>query len=1162
MEFQLLGPLDVVERGRSLLLGGRKQRALLAVLLLHANEVVSRERLIDELWGGAPPATVAKSVHVYVSRLRKQLGEDRLFTRAPGYMLRVEHAELDADRFEGLVAEATLLGPQRALELLREALALWRGPAFGELAYERFAQPEVARLEELRLVALERRLDADLACGHHADVVGELEALVAEYPLREGLQGRLMLALYRCGRQAEALAAFATARSTLVDELGIEPGRGLRELHQGILMQDRGLDLAAPRPADPRRPAFVGREPELADLARCFEAAASGSGRLVLLTGEPGIGKSRLVEEVVVAARARGAQVLVGRCWEAGGAPAYWPWTQALRRYVRGDASGAVAPRLGAQAADLAQILPELRDPAHVPPAEPDGARVRLFDATAGLLRQIAAERPTVLVLDDLHAADQPSLLLLRFVARELGPMGLLVVGAYRDVSPVPGPALVDLLAELTREPVTRRMALCGLSEAEVARYVELTAAGEPAGELAADLYETTDGNPLFVGELVRLLAAGRAGTASREDSRPAIPQSVRDVIGRRLGYLSPACLRAARLACVLGREFPVEALARMHAGAEEELLDALDEAIAERILTEVPGAPGRLRFEHILIRDTLDDGLGAVRRLRLHELAATALEQLHGAQPGPHLAEVARHAVAARDAEKGQRYASAAAAWAIDQLAYEEAARLLRLGLEALELRQPVDPAPRSDLLLAIGDALAKAGDTPEAKVTFLTASDVARTAGLSERLARAALGYGGSCHWQRAGDDRRLVPLLEEALSAVGRTDSPVRAQLLARMAGALRDMPSLEPRATLSAEAVAMARRLGDADTLAYALVARFMAVWGPEIEALVPLADEVSALARDSGAADRALDALTLQSIIAWTMLGQADTSTLDDEYGSLAAQLKQPIHQWQGAMVSAASALFRGELVAAERLMEEARDSGHARSPDADCSYRLAIIVLRREQGRLAEIEPLVRESVAAIPGYRAFPCFVALLECELGRAREARLAFDTFAAGEFAALPRDGEWLFCLSLLSEVAATLADTRAAAVLYRLLLPYAHLNAMAAGEVAIGSVARYLGLLAATTGQWDEAERQLEDAIVANQRMGARPWLAHAREELARVLLARDRPGDRRRAGKLLAAATSAYRELGMAHRVIRRSGSGAEPRAGGAGSAPRTRSRAP
>ena len=241
MDFRLLGPLEVTEHERPLALGGTKPRALVALLLLHANQVVSADRLIDELWGDEPPATAAKSLQVHVSRLRKELGQGRLATRAPGYVLHVDPSELDLARFELLVGEANGADPEARSEKLREALALWRGPALADLTYERFAGPEIARLEELRLAALGERIDADLASGHHTRVVAELESLTQQHPLRERLRGQLMLALYRSARQAEALEAYRAAREELSDQLGLEPSEELRRLERAILRHDPAL---------------------------------------------------------------------------------------------------------------------------------------------------------------------------------------------------------------------------------------------------------------------------------------------------------------------------------------------------------------------------------------------------------------------------------------------------------------------------------------------------------------------------------------------------------------------------------------------------------------------------------------------------------------------------------------------------------------------------------------------------------------------------------------------------------------------------------------------------------------------------------------------------------------------------------------------------------
>jgi DNA-binding SARP family transcriptional activator/tetratricopeptide (TPR) repeat protein len=1120
--------------GSALDLGGQKQRALLALLLLEANRAVSSDRLIEALWEEQPTATAQKALQIYVSQLRKLLGKERVQTQAPGYVLRVEPDELDVVRFQRLQAEGRL----------HEALALWRGPPLAEFAYDRFAQSEIARLEELRLVCLEERIERDLARGRHAALVGELEALSNEHPLRERLLGQLLLALYRSGRQAEALDKYQTSRRVLVEELGIEPGQLLRDLHQQILRQDAALELASmaePASETPRSP-LVGRESEVAELIVGLDDAFAGRGRLFLLAGEPGIGKSRLAEELISQARARGAQVLIGRCWEAGGAPAYWPWVQSLRACVRQTPSAVLGTQLGAGASELAQLLPELREDFPDLPrpsaVEPDVARFRLFEAVSAFLRNVAHVRPLVVVLDDLHAADEPSLLLLRFLSRHLGDSHFLLVGTYRDVDPTVRDPLASTLAELAREQMTKRLELRGLTVTDVARYIELSVGAAPQEELIATIHSETEGNPLFVGEVVRLLAS--EGRLADLDV-PAlwtlgIPQGVREVIGRRVGRLSADCASVLTLAAVLGREFEVDALEQLCDRQGGQLLDVLDEAVAARVLASVPGARGRLRFAHAQIRETLYDQLTSVRKGQLHRRAGDALETVYAHDPEPHLAELAYHffeAAPGGDIEKAVFYARRAGGRALVLLAYEEGARFYELALQALELEQSAKPLERCDLLLALGDALAKSGSTPEAKRTLLAAADLARVAGLAEHLARAAIGYGGRFPWLRAGNDQRLVPLLEEALAALGAEESELRVRLLARLAGALRDQPSVEPRSSISREAVAIARRLGDPETLGYALVSLATATWGPDVNELVEIVDEVKRLADETGDAERMFQWGWLQHII-WMSLGE--TSRLADvaeTHRAVADELKQPSQQWYSTVMRSVLVLFQGDLVEAERLAEKALEIGRrAQSWDADFSYRIMMFALRREQGRLIEVEDLMRRSVEEYVGYRSFRCLVALLDCELGHGSEARAQFDELAASEFGWLPRDGEWLFNLSILAEVSAQLEDGHRAEALYALLLPYAPMNAQVTAEIAIGSVARYLGILAATTERLDDAAGHFEEAIAMNERMGARPWLAHTQHDYARTLLIRRAAGDAQRSAELLAAARRTAEELGM------------------------------
>jgi DNA-binding SARP family transcriptional activator len=840
VEFEVLGSLEVRDGGVALPLGGPRERALLAILIINANELVATERLVDELWGERAPKAAVKTIQVYVSRLRKVLGAETIVTRHPGYVLRLDPARIDLHRFERLAAEggrALAAGDaETAGRQLSEALSLWRGAPLSDFVYEPFAQAHTARLEELRLAALEDRIEADLRCGRSVELVGELQSLAARHPLRERLRAQLMLALYRSGRQAEALDVFSDTRTALVEELGVEPSRALQQLQRSILTQDPTLERPLPQ-TTPRAPGFfVGREAELAALLSALDEARGGRGTIFLLSGEPGIGKSRLADEVAAHATERGVAVLRGRCWEAGGAPAFWPWTQPLAGYVRGADPEELRKLLGRGASELATLLPELRDiVGDVPPTairDPDALRFRQFDAVAGFLRALAArERPLLLVLDDLHAADEPSLLLLQFLARTIADGRVMVIGAYRDTErsvAAPARPLDRLLGDLLGEPTVTQIALAGLRPAGVRDYVELSGGGEPPDGVVEAIHARTAGNPLFVAETVRLLVA--EGRLERTDAERIIPGGVREAIASRLRQLPAEVRTALGVASVLGNEFDPDLVER--AAPADETAAALDHAIGARLVTAAAGAPGLLRFSHGLVRDVLYDALPAPRRRQLHRRFAEELERRRAVDPGPYLAKLAHHFLEAGSIQEGAGYATLAAERAASQLAYEEAARLYGIALDALERAGAPDEGRLCDLLLALGEARARGGDEAGAKESFLRAAEIARRAGMAERLGRAALGYGGRWVWTVMRGDPHIIPLLEEALEALPRVDSALRARLLARLAGGplkAQGDASRARRFALTREAVQTARRLDDPAVLAWALDGRKVAIW---------------------------------------------------------------------------------------------------------------------------------------------------------------------------------------------------------------------------------------------------------------------------------------------------------------------------------------------
>jgi DNA-binding SARP family transcriptional activator len=1142
----MLGPLEVEDDGRAVELGGARPRALLAILLLRRNEVVPAERLLEDLYGTEQPVTAAKTLQVHISRLRKVLGASALRTHGTGYGLQTAADEVDADRFARLLADGrsslSAGDAASAARSLEDALALWRGPPLSDFAYMDFAQGEIARLEELRLASIEELCEARLALGRPVETVVELEKLVAEHPLRERLRAQLMLALYRSGRQADALAAYREGRRALVEDFGIEPGRALRVLEKAILEQDPALDLGtageeAAVAAEGSRGAFVGREAELGDLHTGLDEALAGRGRLVLLVGEPGIGKSRLAEELSGHANGRGARVLVGRCWEAGGAPAYWPWVQALRAYVRDADSEMLRTQLGAGASELAQILPELRELfpqlPEPPSLESEGARFRLFDSAATFLRNAASAGPLVLILDDLHAADEPSLLLLRFVAGEMRDSHLLIVGTYRDIDPTVRDPLASTLAELAREPVTRRISLAGLAQPEIARYVELSAGVVAPRELITLIHTETDGNPLFVGEVVRLLDS--EGRLSGDGAgNIGIPEGIREVIGRRLGRLSEACRHTLLLAAVLGREFELAALGLLSETPRGDLLDLIDEAMAVRVVGGVPGVPGRLRFSHALIRETLYDNLTAARRLQFHTRAGEALETLYAGELESHFAELAFHfaeAAPAGDVEKAIDYARRAGDRAATLLAYEEAARLYELAL-TLAGRDRI----RCELLIALGDAHARAGDTPASRLAYREAADLAEQLGLLEQLAQAAVGYGGRIVWNVSRDDEYLAPLLERGLAALGDQESALRVRLLARLAGGpLRDA-SFSParRVALSAEALELARRIADPATTAYALSGYIAANHSPEhTSEQVKLATELVHVATAAGDLERALEAHENRSE-ALLELGDMQAAKADlKAMSELAAELRQPPQDWIVAGMRAHHALLEGGFDQAEGFMADALSLGkRAESWNAEVSFRLQLYMLRRYQGRLAEIEEIVRRSVEDYPTYPIWRCVLAHMTAQLRYEAESREALKALAANRFATLPFNEMWLASMSLLAETASSLRDAGEADNLHELLLPYADRVAVCTPEFSAGSVSYYLALLSSTVGRSKEAEQHFEAAIATNERIGARPWLAYTQEEYARELIARGGSDDVERAGRLLEQALTIYRELQM------------------------------
>lgn len=1136
----MLGLLEVIgDDGSAIPIGSSNERALLALLLLDANRPMSVDRLIEGLWGERAPPTGLKTVQVYVSRLRRRLPPDRVATTPAGYQLRLEPDELDADRFARLAAQGRRLyiggDADGAVALLSEALTLWHGPALAGFETRAFAREGIRRLEELRTAAIADRVDARLAAGAADQLVGELQELVEAHPLWERPRAQLMLALYRAGRQADALDAYQLARDLLVRELGVEPGKSLRDLQQQILQHARSLDLPPAPAAAEADTGFVGRGREMAKLVGALEDARRGTGCLFLLVGEPGIGKSRLAEELLHRAASQGARTLLGRSWEAGGAPVYWPWIQALRPYIRTLGSAELRSQLGPGAAAVAQLLPEvqerLQDLPEPPPLEPEAARFRLFDATAEFLRRASAEAPIVLVLDDLQAADPASLLMLKFLARGLGSMRMVVVGAVRDVDPVPDTHLTSVLGEIGREPVAQRVALIGLTRDDVSEYVRAAAADIATPELASSLHAETDGNPLFLVETVRLLASGGAVSTAKAP----LPETMRELISRRLAQLPDKCTALLELASVLGREFPVAALIGLADAPEDAVLDVLESALTARVVFEVADSASRFRFTHVLVRDLLYDRLGAAGRVRAHRGALTALEALYSPDVEQHLTELAHHAIAGHDPKAILAYGERAADRALALLAHEEAARLYSAALGALPRTDRRDPDARCELLLSLGEAQLRAGRSSAAKTAFLEAAAIARRTGSARSLARAAVGYGGRSMYSRAGSDLELVPLLEEALERLDHNENDeLRVRLLARLAGALRDERDRTRRDSLSNEAVALARRSHSPTALAYALDGRAAAIIAPDtIGECLQIADELVRVADAAGDKERSfygrLARFTAQVFAGASTNAEADLATVNRH----AVDLRQPQQLFQALSADAMFALGQGRLADAETLIERARTYGASAQPEmAIPIYTLQRYALFELRGNEHDLTSAVSALIADFPARPVFRCVLAHLRARANQHEEAATALAELTGDTIAALPFDQEWLFGMSLLAEVCARVGATTAAAILYPPLLPWANLIVADYPEAIRGSVSRYLALLAVQLGLTDDADAHFRRALDMNERMGLRPWLAFTQADYAQMLLARGHADDGMRARQLLDSSDASCLSLGI------------------------------
>jgi DNA-binding winged helix-turn-helix (wHTH) protein/tetratricopeptide (TPR) repeat protein len=900
-------------------------------------------------------------------------------------------------------------------------------------------------------------------------------------------------------------------------------------------------DTAPPAAAQPT-PVFVGRERTLARLEVTLESALAGRGGLVLLAGEPGIGKTRTAEEIARRARQRGATVQVGRCFEGEGAPAFWPWVQVLRGLVASAEVSSLRAALGRDAAELSQLAPELRASLPEVPAaaalEGEQARFRLFDALCGFLTRRAQQGPLLLMLDDLHWADEASLLALEFLAPDLPAAALLVVATYRDVEVRRDHPLSKLLGALARVPACERIALRGLAPAEVSVLVEAVAGRAPPPTLARTVHEMTEGNPFFIFELARLL--GEAGAEGAPPSALALPQSVRDAIGRRLDALSPECNETLRMAAVLGRACDLALLSRVADQPPEALLEHVGEALGAGILIEDRERRGQYAFGHALVRQTLYDELPAPRRVRLHRRAAEALEASFGASEEPPLSEIAHHyfeATPGGSAEPAIAAAVRAAEHAHRLLAYEESARLYEQALEALAIAAPADAERRFELLAAAGAEHRAAGAREAARTRFRSAAGVARGLARGDLLARAAIGFRGFGEMGIPPEPDTLA-LLEEARDALGSSDARLRSLLLSKLTGTAPYALSMAQRETLSREALVLARASGDLAALRDALSAREWACFGPDrVAERKAIGEEMVALGERS---NDPLTAFTGWEALFGVYLLHGDAAGADRALAAcrrLADALRYRYVLFQARFFEGARLACSGDLDGAERIYADALELGRDRVPYAQVLHDAHALWLRflRGDSRHPDVgEALLQGLVGHWKGSENIArAALALMARDAGRLDEMRRILAEIAKDGFAAIERDEHFLLTAAISSDVISRADDRDRAAELYDLLLPYQELLAFHDLLRAFaGSVSSILGELCLVTRRYDAGVAHYEAGIAREQGFGARTAVISSKVGLLRVLRARAAAGDEPRAARLLGEVAAEAEALGV------------------------------
>lgn len=1168
----VLGAMQALVDDQPVELTGAKERTLLALLLTQPGRLVHVDHLIDELWDGRPPESAAAGVQVFMSRLRRQLGQwgaTRLTSRPGGYVIAVEDGEVDATRFTRAAAHGRELldarDPSAATTRLRESLDLWRGPAYAGID-SLAVQAEATRLDEVRIGTREALFDAQLALGQHAALIADLDQAIADHPFHERFWALRMIALYRSGRQADALRTYQALRASTREQLGFEPTPELQRLELAVLNHEPSLDYTPialdPRPANdaaadapdslsntlPASPSLrtsagevmFGRDAELDRLNAARESSGSGAVVSTLVVGEAGAGKTRLVSAAADDAHRAGATVLLGRCDEQPVMP-YQPIAEMVRWVLDHVVGSDLEQRLGERTVETLRLLAGLPRPGRAGLGlAADADRVDLFEAVAALLQTLAAEHPVVLVLDDLHWSDPPTAALLRYVVRRLDGSGVFLMCTHRSGETEPGHPVHDIVADLRRTTTVSTISLGGLEEADVSSLAASMIGRPVAPELSAALFAETSGNPLFVVELTRhLIDTAVLGPDMSADAgavrRAATPDSIRELVSRRVARLGPSVDRAISAAAVVGREFDLALVAEVIGHPVDETAQHLDAATASGLIQPAEDPPGRYTFTHALIRVALSQRMPAAERVTMHRSIARTLST-RGWGTAAQLAHHHYEAAASGPVEDAVAAAILASREAQRALAYEDSVEVLQRALGLAAARGSA--RNRLTLLIELSEARWWSGDAAGSEAASTEALVLARQESDVELFARAVLGRcrnnGGATHgYSASAPDSEFVDMLEEAL--VGLTEhAELRAALLGRLGVANYWTAPIERRRELADSAVALARAAGNDHVLLDALVDRQLALWTPGGEEVrLTQSNEILALARRLGQPAREADARIFQ-VLDHLAVGNVDAADQSiKRFMQASAMLRQPYYRWHTHFMPALRAMMEGRFDEAEALSAAGAAEGDHGAADAAMQLAgLQTLWIFYERGRIGEIAPLLNDVGALFGEIPALDAARTWAAVEAGDFRLGAELLRTLAGNNFGVVQTDMAWLAALCLLGAAAATLEDHAAAERLRELLAPYSGRSALVWVGFCSGPVDHYLGRLAHSLGDLAAADAYYDAAILSCERTGSVPMGLRTRLERCRLDLQKG-PEDLRPVMWELEQIAGAAAALGMA-----------------------------